>query len=97
MNIRQNNAGYVTQKHIESKGFHVFETIEGSGMENYTMPQYKNDKIKILGGYWTYYITDMKGKSLWEGWWNSNEEFDTTIAEIESKLNETKPADENTQ
>ncbi len=82
MNIHNNSAGCVSGKHIESKGFEVFEIFEGNdmGQMSYSMPQYQNDKIQILGGYWNYVIKDREtGNQLFEGWWNSNEEFDNTI------------------
>jgi len=85
MNIRNNDAGYVTDEHIKKSGFFVFDTIEESdmGQSSYSMPQWTNGKIKILGGYWNYIIEDaFTGQKLWDGWWNSNEEFDKTIAEI---------------
>jgi len=86
MNIRTNEAGYVDDKHILKNGFKVFETIEGNdmGQMGYSLPQYQNDKFKILGGYWNYSVVDRKTENkLWEGWWNSNEEFDKTISELE--------------
>lgn len=53
------------------------------GQISYSMPQYQNDKVQILGGYWNYVVKDIKtGEKLWEGWWNSNEEFDATMAEL---------------
>lgn len=81
MNIRKDSAGCVTNKHIQSKGFIIFDTIEGNdmGQMDYSIPQYKNDKYKIVGGYWNWTIQDLNGKKLWEGWWNSNEEFDETL------------------
>ena len=85
MNIHEDSAGYVTGKHIESRGFKVFDTIEGNdmGQMSYSMPQYQNDKVQILGGYWNYVVKDIKtGQKLWEGWWNSNEEFDVTMTEL---------------
>ena len=85
MNIHKDSAGYVTGKHIESRGFKVFDTIEGNdmGQMSYSMPQYQNEKVQILGGYWNYVVKDIKtGQKLWEGWWNSNDEFDTTMAKL---------------
>jgi hypothetical protein len=82
MNIREASAGYVTEEHIKSKGFEVFDTIEGNDMGQmiYSMPQYQNDKVQILEGYWHYVVKDRKtGQKLWEGWWNSNKEFDETM------------------
>tara|TARA_R110000822_G_scaffold248615_1_gene376224 strand:- start:1 stop:267 length:267 start_codon:yes stop_codon:yes gene_type:complete len=87
MNIHNDNAGYVTRKHIESVGFEVFDTIEGTdmGQMDYSMPQYQNDKVKITGGYWNYIVKDIKtGQKLWEGWWNSNDEFDGTMSELKA-------------
>lgn len=85
MNITNDEAGYVTNEHIKSRGFEVFDTIEGNdmGQMSYSLDQYQNDKIQILGGYWNYVIKDREtGNKLWEGWWNSNEEFDQTINEL---------------
>lgn len=84
MNILNDKAGYVTKEHIVNCGFEVFKTLEGSdmGQMTFSLPQYKNKKCKILGGYWNYIIQDHKGKKLWEGWWNSNEEFDKTMLEL---------------
>lgn len=84
MNIRTIAAGSVTDEHIKSRGFVVFETIEGNdmGQMEYSIPQYTNGKVKIVGGYWTWYVKDMEGKTLWEGWWNSNDEFDETMKQL---------------
>ena len=85
MNILKDGAGYVTDEHIKKQGFEVFNTIEGNdmGQMSYSMPQYKNSKYRILGGYWNYIIKDIKtDRKLWEGWWNSNEEFDETIKNL---------------
>jgi hypothetical protein len=84
MNIHKDSAGYVTSKHILSKGFRIFDTIEGNdmGQMSYSMPQYKNDKCEILGGYWNYVIKDNKDQQVWEGWWNSNAEFDKTLIDL---------------
>ena len=85
MNITNDKAGAVSHEHILKRGFKVFETIEGSdmGQMSWSMPQFKNDKIRILGGYWNYVIKPLNSnKTIWEGWWNSNEEFDETINEI---------------
>lgn len=89
MNIRNNDAGCVTPEHFKNKGFKVFETIYGNdmGQMNYSMPQYKSDKIKIIGGYWNYSVLDMDNNVLWQGWWNSNEEFDETIKYVQDLLN----------
>lgn len=84
MNIRTDAAGSVKDEHIISKGFRVFEKIGGNdmGQMEWEIPQYTNDKVKITGGYWTWCVTDMNGQKLWEGWWNTNEEFDVTMAEL---------------
>jgi hypothetical protein len=89
MNIRTNEAGYVTNEHILSSGFKVFETIKGNdmGQSSFSLPQYENDQFKILGGYWNYVIKDLNDKTLWEGWWNSNEEFDETINQLSALEN----------
>jgi len=84
MNIHKDSAGYVTAKHILSKGFEVFNTIEGNDMGQmiYLMPQYKNANCKILGGYWNYVVKDNDDITIWEGWWNSNCEFDKTMSDL---------------
>ena len=84
MNIRTDAAGAVKHEHIISKGFQVFDKIGGNdmGQMEWEIPQYANGKFKITGGYWTWYVTDMNGQKLWEGWWNSNDEFDATMAEL---------------
>lgn len=87
MNILKDAAGFVTHAHILSRGFEVFETIEGCdmGQIHYSMPQFDNGTIKILGGYWNYKIKDKADNILFDGWWNSNEEFDETINMLMSK------------
>jgi hypothetical protein len=82
MNVLKDNAGCVTHKHIKKKGFKVFNTIEGY---DYSLPQYENYKFQIVGGYWNWIIKDVKtGQQIWSGWWNSNDEFDKTILELET-------------
>ena len=53
------------------------------GQMSWEIPQYKNDKCFITGGYWEWIVKDIKGKVLFIGWWNSNEEFDKTMQELE--------------
>jgi hypothetical protein len=84
MNIRKDSAGYVTGEHILKSGFKIDKEYECK--EWYKKDYSKDGKLFLTGGYWTYYIRDKNGKKLFEGWWNSNEEFDKTISEIESKL-----------
>lgn len=81
MNIRTFNSGSVSEHHILSKGFEIFETIEGNdmGQMSYEIPQYTNGYITINGGYWNYVIKDKDGVVLFDGWWNSNDEFDETL------------------
>lgn len=82
MNILKDSAGCVTHKHIKNKGFNIFDTIEGY---DYSIPQYQNNKFQIVGGYWNWIIKDIKtGQKIWSGWWNSNDEFDKTILELET-------------
>lgn len=71
-------------EHILSKGFEIYDTIVGDdmGQMSYELPQFKNDKYFIKGGYWNYVITDLEGKELFSGWWETNEEFDRTLEEI---------------
>jgi hypothetical protein len=85
MNIRTNEAGAVKGEHIVSKGFEVFDKIEGNdmGQIEWEIPQYTNGIVKIIGGYWHWCVADMGGKILWEGWWNSNDEFDQTMSELD--------------
>jgi hypothetical protein len=84
MNIHKDSAGCVTENHILGKGFIVFGIIEGNdmGQMSYSMPQYQNNKCKILGGYWNYTVKNNKDEKVWEGWWNSNEEFDNTMIDL---------------
>lgn len=85
MNVHTDKSGSVSQDHIEKSGFEIFATIDGSDMGQmcYSLPQFTNGDIQIIGGYWNYIIKDIKtGKKLWEGWWNSNKEFDETIKNI---------------
>ena len=89
MNIRKNSAGYVTNEHILRSGFKVDKEniYSDMGQGSFTLTDYsKDNKLFLTGGYWNYYIRDKNGKKLFEGWWNSNEEFDKTISELESKL-----------
>jgi hypothetical protein len=89
MNIRTNDAGYVTNEHILKSGFKLDEenTYIEMGQGSYTLTDYsKYDKLFLTGGYWTYYIKDKNGKTLFEGWWNSNDEFDETISKLEAQL-----------
>ena len=85
MNIRKDEAGYVTDDYIKASGFIVTKTHTGQGYELYDYQ--KDGKLFLTGGYWTYYLRDRGGNLLFEGWWNSNEEFDTTIEEAEKSLN----------
>lgn len=84
MNIRTNQAGAVSHEHILSKGFEVFETMEGEdmGQMSWSIPQYRNEKCVIVGGYWDWEIRDSNSNKLFSGWWNSNEEFDITLKEL---------------
>ena len=83
MNIRKASAGYVTEDHILSYGFHVFDTIKGNdmGQMEYVLPQFQKGEWTIEGGYWNYVVRKNKEK-VWEGWWNTNEEFDATMDEL---------------
>lgn len=90
MNNRTNQAGSVDHEHILSHGFEVYKVIKGNdmGQMTYEMPQYKrkSDGLKITDGYWGYDIEDKDGNILVEYiWWNSNEEFDQTMKEIEDE------------
>lgn len=48
----------------------------------WSIPQYTNEKCVIIGGYWNWIVKDHKGNELFSGWWNSNDEFDITMAEL---------------
>ena len=51
------------------------------------MPQYQNDEIQIVGGYWNYIVKNRKtGETIWSGWWNSNDEFDETMNTLLAKI-----------
>lgn len=84
MNITTDKAGAVSHKHILSKGFEVFETMDGNdmGQMSWSIPQYKNEKCVIVGGYWHWKVKDNNGRELFGGWWNSNEEFDNTLSDL---------------
>lgn len=88
MNICKTSAGSVSASHIESRGFKIFKTMRGSdmGQGEWDIPQFTNEKIKIVGCYWTWFVKDMDDNELWQGWWNTNEEFDKTIEEINNLL-----------
>lgn len=90
MNIKTDAAGAVKNKDFEDLGFKIFETAEGSGMcgESWSIPQWsKDNRIFIVGGYWTWYIrTSPDGRDIWEGWWNTKEELEQTLKEIESQI-----------
>ena len=65
MNIRKNDAGYVTDEHILKSGFKVDKknTYSDMGQGSYTLTDYsKDNKLFLTGGYWTYYIKDKKRK-----------------------------------
>jgi len=88
MNIRNDSAGAVSHEHILSKGFRVFETMKGNdmGQMEWEIPQYSNGSIVITGGYWNWVVKDAEGQALWEGWWNSNDEFDEVMNTLNSNL-----------
>jgi len=91
MNIHTNEAGMVEHEHILSHGFEVFATMNGNdmGQMSYEIPQYerKSDGLKIVGGYWKWEVKDGDGNTLIEDiWWNTNEEFDQTLKELEEAL-----------
>ena len=75
----------VSHDHILSRGFKVFETIEGNdmGQMSWSIPQYQNEKCKIVGGYWVWKVEDNNGKELLMGWWNSDEEFDREMSKLD--------------
>lgn len=83
MNITKDSAGVVSPKHILSKGFEVFETMDGNDMgQSWSIPQYKNEKCVIVGGYWHWRVVNNNGRELFGGWWNTNEEFDKTMTDL---------------
>ena len=47
------------------------------------IPQYTNDKVKNYRWILDLGVTDMNRQNFREGWWNTNEEFDVTMAELE--------------
>jgi len=49
MNVRSNEAGYVTHQDFLDLGFKIFDTIDGNDMGqcSYSMPQWVKDKIEI--------------------------------------------------
>ena len=84
MNILKDEAGIVEESHILSRGFHIYDymVVNDMGQAIYKFPQYANDRCTIRGGYWRYIVLDKKGKELWEGWWNTNDEFDQVMSEL---------------
>ena len=88
MNIRKDEAGCVTGDYILKTGFKVDKIHEcNNGWDSWTLTDYsKDDLLFLTGGYWTYYIKNKNGKQLWEGWWNSNDEFDETIKQLENDI-----------
>ena len=84
MNIRNNDAGSVTHEHILNKGFKEYRNdgFNDMGQGWVDLPQFTNGELFINGGYWNYVVSDKDGNKLWEGWWNSNDEFDKTISEL---------------
>ena len=84
MNIRNDNAGCVSEKHILNCGFTIFDTIKGNdmGQSSFELPQFQNSKCKIIGGYWNYVIKNLAGETILDGWWNSTDEFDQTIKKL---------------
>lgn len=90
MNVRNNNAGSVSEDCILTSGFREISRKEYKelGVNGTTLCSYiKDDKLVLIGGYWNWYLKDKTGKLLWEGWWNNNEEFGKTVWEIENQLN----------
>lgn len=85
MDIKTNEAGAVEGEHILKQGFEVFDTIEGNdmGQMSWSIPQYRNHKCTITGGYWSWKVSDLKGKELIRCWWNTNEEFNQTMKEFD--------------
>ena len=88
MNKRQDQNGYATNDHFLKSGFVIDRVHDFStGWESWRLTDYSKDgKLFLTSGYWTYSIKNADGKILFEGWWNSNEEFDKTIYEIENNL-----------
>ena len=74
--------GCVTHEHILNSGFKVDRVRD---YVDYTLYDYSKDgKLFLTGGYWNYMISNINGVILFDGWWNSNDEFSKTISEIES-------------
>jgi len=89
MNIRRNGAGAVSNQHILKSGFKIDNerNFSDMGQMTVTMTDYsKCGKLFLTGGYWTYYIKNKDGNLLWEGWPNSNEEFDEVITKLEESI-----------
>ena len=88
MNITKHGAGCATSDHILNSGFTIYsETTHQDIDSTFTLTEYiKPGKFLLTGGYWTWYIKDVNGNTIWQGWWNSNEEFDQTIKELENKI-----------
>jgi len=83
MNIVTSDTGSVDGDFILSKGFKIFNKIEGNDMGcEWFIPQYKNEKCTITGGYWHWVVKDNDGNELFDGWWNSNEEFEKIMTDL---------------
>lgn len=71
---------------LKNNGFVVFDVIKGSdmGQSSYELPQYKNSKCKVVGGYWEWKIIDLStDKEVFKGWWETLVE----LKEFEYKMN----------
>jgi len=88
MNERKWNSGCVTHEHILKSGFIIDKehTVYATGDEFTLIDYSKGGVLFLTGGYWHYKIKTGDGTLVWEGWPNSNEEFDTVISTIESEL-----------
>ena len=88
MNIRTDKAGAVTGKYFLSKGFKIDNETDVRDGERggWTLTDYSKGNIHISGGYWTWYVKDKNGKSLGEYWWNTEEEFDKTLKQLENEI-----------
>lgn len=82
MNIRNESAGYIKEQDILNEGFECYETIEVSDIDSScSLPQYRRGDLYLNGGYWNYTLK-RNGKILFDGWWNTVEEFKQTLRNI---------------
>ena len=85
MNIRTYNSGSISKENILNHGFRIDKTKDypAIGESKYILIDYsKGNNLFLTGGYWNWYLKDKNGKLLFRGWWNTVEEFENTLKEL---------------